>query len=251
MTKRIFVALIILWVASIALLFAIKYASGSKPKYIFEYQTQVPDIPCDQDAFDNTVEKLNKYRRNTLKQFEVSLKEQSTFGNGFHKNLNPLPGFLEDNRLSKLQSIADKMQPYTVSGLQYKVFITDESEINAYTIAGGKIYFTKALLDLMENEHEWAMIMGHEIGHNENNHCIKYLQKRKDWERWSDGWELLDYKISEIFVSLESWLTVSFNQPDETSADLCGVYLTYKAGYDPVIGKSIFKTFIEKNFYSR
>ena len=64
-----------------------------------------------------------------------------------------------------------------------------------------------------------ACVVGHELAHLENKHCNVPIKKCK----------IMGSLLTNIF----SYLTQSLSQRNEVEADLGGVYLAYKAGYNP------------------
>jgi len=63
--------------------------------------------------------------------------------------------------------------------VQYKVKILDDKEVNAFSIPGGYIYVTKALLDDVQSEHELAGVLAHEITHNVFYDALERADKSK------------------------------------------------------------------------
>ncbi len=55
--------------------------------------------------------------------------------------------------------------------------IIDSTQINAYVLANGHVYFSVAMMQQIKNEHQWAAILAHENAHLELNHYEKTLIK--------------------------------------------------------------------------
>ncbi len=55
--------------------------------------------------------------------------------------------------------------------------LLDSEELNAYVLNNGHVYFSKAIMKLLNNKHQWASILAHENAHLELNHYIKRLKK--------------------------------------------------------------------------
>ena len=58
-----------------------------------------------------------------------------------------------------------------------KCNVLDSEELNAYVLNNGHVYFSKPLMKLINNKHQWASILAHENAHLELNHYIKRLIK--------------------------------------------------------------------------
>lgn len=94
------------------------------------------------------------------------------------------------------------------------------NHINAYVFNNGHVYFSTAMMGLINNKHQWAAILAHENAHIELNHYLQTLKKinkpgfffpkkkiktliRKN-EQSADGWSELKlkefgYKYNQIF----------------------------------------------------
>jgi predicted Zn-dependent protease len=105
----------------------------------------------------------------------------------------------------------------------YKVVETDE--VNAYAIAGGRMFFNTGILDFLETEDEIAFVMAHEISHNELRHCIKRVQ-------YAAIASSIDPNFGEIVQVAYGIYSMPFTKYDEYEADELGVWLMKKAGYD-------------------
>ena len=130
---------------------------------------------------------------------------------------------MEQNILNKLTPYCSRKEiTYTIS------LVKNDSDINAWTHAGGYIYVTTGLLKFINSDDELAFCIAHEIGHNENEHCKATVQRIKTAVNMGAS-----SSIANIARSLYSSIFAAFNQPQEMESDLAGVYLAYKAGYDP------------------
>ena len=54
--------------------------------------------------------------------------------------------------------------PYGVRG-QWEVVVFDDEQVNAFALPGGKIGVYTGLLNVAENQHQLAAVIGHEVGH--------------------------------------------------------------------------------------
>ncbi len=57
--------------------------------------------------------------------------------------------------------------------------LLDSKNINAYVFNNGHVYFTTAMMRLINNKHQWASILAHENAHLVLNHYLKTLKKVK------------------------------------------------------------------------
>ncbi|MCB0641181.1 MAG: M48 family metallopeptidase, partial [Phaeodactylibacter sp.] len=179
--------------------------------------------------------------------FPISDEMEIEAGQSIHEDFDYT--FIEDARTQKLRNMLDEMRPFISRDLDYKIFLIEDDVINAWTIPGGYIYVTTGIMDFIQSDDELANVIGHEIGHNENKHTTKIIQRNAPRNIHPD--------IS-VVVDVYSLATMAYNQPQELEADQSGFYLSYKAGYNPRRGLDFWKrlaefenpNFLEKLFRS-
>jgi Zn-dependent protease with chaperone function len=101
------------------------------------------------------------------------------------KNQNEI--LYEHSSLPKLQSIVTKILNNWVEpleGYNYRVQVIRDDEPNALAVAGGNIYVTSGLLDIVENDDELEFILAHEIAHIERRHLLRQF---KEFQRKQAG----------------------------------------------------------------
>ncbi len=70
----------------------------------------------------------------------------------------------------------------TVAGTQYfdyKFFIVNNQEFNAFAAPSGLIFFFTGLIEKMKTENELVSVMAHEIGHVKSRHIAERLEKNQ------------------------------------------------------------------------
>lgn len=216
----------------------------NKVNYEFPDKTIIKNTKgdkCIHDSADKGINFFSDMEKTVLNVVsgEIDLSDEQKVGKEYHKEIKRHFSMIEDSRLEKLNAIFKKIKPYIERNeLNFKIYLVESKEdakmINAFTIPGGSIYFTTALMDFVESDDELAFIMGHEIGHNENKHTHRQLKRRNATETvFGEG--------TKDYADLFSLLIMSYGQPDEIEADRCGAYLAFKAGYDPKKGFDFFK----------
>jgi beta-barrel assembly-enhancing protease len=134
---------------------------------------------------------------------------------------------------------SSKLVPY-----EYKFFIVDDPDINAFSIPGGYIYINKGLLNYCQSDDELAGVLGHEIMHAAHHHVAKLSREQR---KFSDG--LLIAALATLVARvpttdamnvLQGFQLVAvqkingFGQAAEKDADHAGLIVSSKAGYNPV-----------------
>jgi predicted Zn-dependent protease len=126
----------------------------------------------------------------------------------------------------------------------YKFFIVDDPDINAFSLPGGYIYINKGLLNYCQSDDELAGVLGHEIMHAAHHHVLR-LQKEQN--------KLNNTMLIGALVTLVAHVPTTdalnvlqgfqlialqkvngFGQNAERDADHNGLIIASKAGYNPV-----------------
>jgi predicted Zn-dependent protease len=120
--------------------------------------------------------------------------------------------------------------------LPWHFTVVDQPAVNAFALPGGYIYITRGILPFLDNEAEFAGVLGHEIGHVTARHSAAAYSKAT-----SAG---VGLALLGIFVPstrplqglAETALGVLFlkhGRDDELEADRLGAEYTAKNGWDP------------------
>lgn len=123
--------------------------------------------------------------------------------------------------------------------LPWRFGVIDSQGINAFAAPGGYIVVTLGLYQLLENEAQLAGVLAHEIAHVVRKHHLKALQKTMKREFWSDLTVAAvdDSKdrdrLRRLIGSGLQLYTTGLDRKYEFEADLRGVVLAARAGYDP------------------
>ncbi|MEM9022751.1 MAG: M48 family metalloprotease, partial [Bacteroidota bacterium] len=93
--------------------------------------------------------------------------------------------------------------------------IQDDSTLNAFAAPGGFIYVYTGLIKFLDNESEFAGVIGHEIAHADRRHSVNQLSKAFGVQL------LLDVTLGQGAVSdvLGGLVNLSFSRSDESDAD--------------------------------
>jgi predicted Zn-dependent protease len=82
----------------------------------------------------------------------------------------------EANRYINL--LGDQIASHTSrADLDWRFFIVDSREVNAFAVPGGYIYVNRGLIERTDNMSELAGVLGHEIGHVVLRHTVKQMEK--------------------------------------------------------------------------
>lgn len=135
-------------------------------------------------------------------------------------------------------------RPETFAGYHFAIMDTDE--INAFGAPGGFILVSRGMLRCCRNEEAVAAVLAHEIGHVENNHGLRAIDKSRltsaatilatESAKNLGGRELADLtktfegSISDITSTL---VNKGYSRQFESQADASAVTTLRRAGYNP------------------
>ncbi len=118
----------------------------------------------------------------------------------------------------------------------WEFIVLNSSTQNAFCLPGGKVAVYSGIMDLMNNEAELAFVVAHEIGHAIARHC----GERMSWGYLQSLGGLLvaigfqNDTINGVYgTGTELGVMLPFSRSNETEADLIGLLLMAKAGYNP------------------
>ena len=119
----------------------------------------------------------------------------------------------------------------------WEVNLIGSKQINAFCMPGGKIAVFTALLDQLRlTIDETAMVLGHEMAHALREHARARIAKSEGTGTLlSIGAQLLGLgQFGNMAANIGTQLlTLRFSREDETDADLVGLELAARAGFNP------------------
>lgn len=148
---------------------------------------------------------------------------------------------LTDVGLDRVERIGQRCARVSLRpNLPYKFHVIQSKEINGFSLPGGHIYVTTALIKLA-NENELASVIAHEIGHVVARHSLKTLKKSKEYDDIANSLGDLTGVAGSVAHDLgvalgkmvgAGMLTIH-SRDEEREADFLGVRAMPGAGFDP------------------
>lgn len=133
--------------------------------------------------------------------------------------------------------------------LPYRFYLVNSDIVNAFALPGGPVVITRGLFLMLENESQLVGVIGHELGHINARHHVKFLEKQLALNLILQiGSVFLPQNLSgEILFQLgkvsASLLTLKFSRDQEREADRYGFLYSLKAGYSPEGMIEVFEKF--------
>lgn len=154
-------------------------------------------------------------------------------------------------QLVRLRRIAQRIIAFAVPWnprarqWQWEVNLLGSNQVNAFCMPGGKIVFYSGILKRLDlSDDEVAMVMGHEIAHALREHARERIGKQAATNVGAGllsqllGLGQLGQTVTNYGAQL---LTLKFSREDELEADLVGMELAARAGFDPRAGVSLWQ----------
>ncbi|MFG6412405.1 M48 family metallopeptidase [Roseateles sp. DC23W] len=146
-------------------------------------------------------------------------------------------------QVQRLRYIAQRIIPVSYEWNErarqwrWDVNLLASPQLNAFCMPGGKIAFYYGILDKLQLEDdEVAAIMGHEVAHALREHARERVGKSATTGLVVEGLSAL-FGLGNVGRTLAGYggqlLNLQFGREDESEADLVGIELSARAGYDP------------------
>jgi len=177
------------------------------------------------DAIYNFGEITREVQSSFFDTIDISVDDEQDAGRQVLKAYKKEYRFIESGaEFQNLKSISRNLVSRLAKprGFNYKIYFIDDPMLNAMT-AGGYIFFFKGMYDFCNTNSEIAAIISHEIAHNELGHLTLDMKKQKAASEWGI--------LGEIVLGIENATTQSFNQKQESEADLFGMDLVYPTSF--------------------
>ena len=153
--------------------------------------------------------------------------------------------------LIRLRTISQRLMPHAArwnpasSRWAWEVQLFGSNAINAFCMPGGKIGFYLGILEKLKlTDNEVAMIMGHEMAHALREHSRERLAKN---QLTGIGAGLLSSilglgDLGRTVMDYGAQLTMlKFSRDDESEADLIGLDIAARGGFDPRAGVTLWR----------
>lgn len=160
-------------------------------------------------------------------------------------------------QLQRLHAVARRLIPHTAQWnarsreWKWQVNLIGSKQINAWCMPGGKIAFYTGILEQLRlNDDEVAMIMGHEVAHALREHARERMGKQAATRLGANLVSSLFGlgQLGDLAVGMGAQLlTLKFSRDDETEADLVGLELAARAGYNPEAGVTLWQKMLQAN----
>lgn len=123
------------------------------------------------------------------------------------------------------------------SGYQYDFhLLADPNVVNAFALPGGQVFITAALFSRLQNEHQLAGVLGHEIGHVIHRHGAERIAKMELTKGLTGAAVIAsgDYGTAQAAQMIGNLINMKYGRDQELESDDWGVRLMLEAGFEPL-----------------
>jgi predicted Zn-dependent protease len=159
-------------------------------------------------------------------------------------------------QLVRLRGIAKKLIPFATrwnpdaANWKWEVNLLNSPMVNAFCMPGGRIAFYNGILTKLNlTDDEVAMVMGHEIAHALREHAREQAGKNtltsigtRIAGALGSAYFGVDPRLGDAAAGVASkGLSLTYSRSDESEADLVGLDMAARAGYDPRAGVALWQ----------
>lgn len=170
----------------------------------------------------------------------ASTQQEVQLGREYAQQINAQLPIVDDPEINRyLTRLGDSLARVADNrNLDWRFFIVDSRDVNAFAVPGGFIYINRGLIERMTSMSQLAAVVGHEIGHVTQRHSVEQMAKQ---QRANVGITLAcvltracGTQAANQAIGLgANALFARFSRADEAEADRVGLDYVVRAGIDP------------------
>ena len=159
-------------------------------------------------------------------------------------------------QVQRVRAIAKRLIPFTArwnpeaANWKWEVNVLNSGTVNAFCMPGGRIaFYSGILVKLNLTDDEVAMVMGHEIAHALREHAREQAGKNAITSigariagALGSAYFGVDPRLGDAVAGgVAKTAALSYSRGDESEADLVGLDLAARAGFDPRAGVALWQ----------
>lgn len=184
----------------------------------------------------------------------ISVQEEQDLGRAVQSQVRQQLTLMRDpvtvNYIRKLGAdLAENSRP---SPFEFRFYVVEDEELNAFAVPGGAIYVNTGLIQAVDNVNELAGVIAHEIGHVTARHTAQLYKRQRNTGVAANVASALiailtgnpyaaDAGQAATGVAATAYIS-TYTQEFEREADRLGVETLVNAGYDPIGMITMFET---------
>jgi predicted Zn-dependent protease len=165
----------------------------------------------------------------------ISDEEEISIGNTLAEHYAAQLGTGDAAMQDYVTAVGRKVASRARRKFDYKFhYVPDDSLVNAFALPGGHVFIGKGMVRLIQTEDELASILGHEVEHIDNYHCVERYQLKA---------RMHDLPLAELLALPVQLFQAGYGKEQELEADRDGTYLAVMAGYSAQGAVHLFERF--------
>ncbi|MDC0603159.1 M48 family metallopeptidase [Aliiglaciecola sp.] len=149
---------------------------------------------------------------------------------------------VENQFVSCIADALTKNVPDSVYDGEWELVVFDDEQVNAFALPGGKIGVYTGLLEVAQNQHQLAAVIGHEIGHviaehgnarMSNTAVIGMGLKAVNEILQANQVAYSNTIMGALGMGAQVGVQYPYMRGDESEADIIGLDLMARAGFEP------------------
>jgi predicted Zn-dependent protease len=177
----------------------------------------------------------------TLTGCGVSTQQEVEMGQQYAAQINQQLPIISDPEVNRyINLLGDSIARLTsrTDIPDWKFYIVDSKEVNAFAVPGGFIYVNRGLIERTQRMDQLAGVLGHEIGHVVRRHSIKQMQQQQGANVGVTLacvlTRICDNQAGQAAIQVGGTaLFAKFSRGDEAEADAEGIKNVVRAGISP------------------
>jgi beta-barrel assembly-enhancing protease len=108
----------------------------------------------------------------------ISTQQEVEMGAQYAAEINRQLPLVDDAQLHRyINQLGNELARYGQRNLQYRFYVVNADQVNAFAVPGGYIYINRGLITRADNMAEVAGVLAHEIAHVEHRHGIAQMER--------------------------------------------------------------------------
>lgn len=183
----------------------------------------------------------------------ISTQREIEMGTDYARQINQQLPIVEDPEVNRyINLLGDSIARVADDrNLDWRFFIVDEDEVNAFAVPGGFVYINRGLIQRATRMNQLAGVLAHEIGHITERHSVEQMRKAQGANVGLIAGCVLTRICDAPGVGTAidlggGALFAKFSRDAEREADVVGIEYLIRAGIDPRGIPQMFRTLLDE-----